>query len=123
MLPVQSLTCKSIYSTLVDRIRAEPTSIKYIKSHLSYQEDINWKDVFTICRKTTVWSKMRNFQYKTLFNILFLNNKLFKMTLCSLYKRENETPLHLFSMPNNQTALEEFTRVDEPMFYSSRFNN
>ena len=128
VLPVQSLTCKSIYSALADRIRAVPTSLTYFKGHLNIQEDINWKDIFTLPRKTMVESKMQNFQYQILNSIFFLNNKLLKTKLavsplCSICKEANETPLHLyFPMSSNRTVLEEFTRVVQPMFYSSGFN-
>ena len=101
LLSVQSLTCNSIYSTLVDRIRTEPTSIRYFKSHLNIQVDLNWKDVFTLPRKTRLGLRCETSNTKFQIAIIFLNSKLLKMRLVnspcySLCKEENETPLHIF---------------------------
>ena len=55
-----------------------------------------------IPQMVTSESSLRIFQYKTLNNILFLNNRLFKFrqvqsSLYSLCKHGNETTKHLFS--------------------------
>ena len=53
-----------------------------------------------IPQMVTVESKLRIFQYKVLNNILYLNDRLYKMgivqtPLCSLCKQEKETVIHL----------------------------
>ena len=53
-----------------------------------------------IPRMVTVESMLRIFQYKVLNNILYLNDRLYKMEivqtpLCSLCKQEKETVIHL----------------------------
>ena len=55
-----------------------------------------------IPRMAAVESKLKIFQYKVLNNILYLNDRLYKIgvvqaPLCSLCKQEKETGTHLFS--------------------------
>ena len=63
--------------------------------------NIDWKKVYMIPRKCTINSHTRIFQYKILNNILYLNDRLFKMNLvesemCSFCKGKKETVEHLF---------------------------
>ena len=78
-----------MYSEFWQNLKSQPTSAKYFEKKLQPQDNINWNRVFLLSRKVTIESKMRIFQFKILSNILFLNAKLFKMTiinspLCSL---------------------------------------
>ena len=67
-----------------------------------FQElNIEWCLVYTLLRIVTIDTSTRIFQYKILNNILYLNNRLYKMTiaaspLCSLCGNDTETILHLF---------------------------
>ena len=52
---------------------------------------------------TTIDTKLREFQYKILKNVLFLNKRLFTFaksntTLCSFCHLEDETVIHLFAL-------------------------
>ena len=63
--------------------------------------NIKWCLVYTLLRIVTIDTSTRIFQYKILNNILYLNNRLYKMTiaaspLCSLCGNDTETILHLF---------------------------
>ena len=57
--------------------------------------------VSTLGRKTTVGNYSRTFHFKCMHNILYLNDKLFKINLitsnaCSYCNEQNETIIHLF---------------------------
>ena len=60
----------------------------------------NWNDIYSLPFIVTIETKIREFQYKVLNNIVFTNEKMFKfkMTdspLCSFCKREVESLQHL----------------------------
>ena len=64
------------------------------------------KKIYILPRITTINTYLYSFQYKILNNILFLNKKLFvfgmkNTPLCSSCKKEEETPLHIFSECNS----------------------
>ena len=63
--------------------------------------NIEWSLVYTLPRKVTIDISTFIFQYKILNNILYLNNRLYKMTiaecpLSSLCGNDTETILHFF---------------------------
>ena len=60
-----------------------------------------WKHIYTLPRITTIDSKLRCFQYKILYNILYLNQKLIlfrkhNTSLCSFCNLEDETVFQIF---------------------------
>ena len=63
---------------------------------------INWKKVYSLPFRTTLDSKLREFQYKVLNNIVFTNDKLFRFGLsqspnCTFCNEEPESLEHLLS--------------------------
>ena len=60
-------------------------------------QDVNWQTVYMLPRFCTIDSHTRIFQYKTLNNILYLNNKMNTVNSepCSLCEAEPETIIHL----------------------------
>lgn len=57
---------------------------------------INWKKVYSLPFRTTLDSKLREFQYKSLNNIVFANDKLFRVGLayspnCTFCSEEPES--------------------------------
>ena len=61
---------------------------------------INWKKVYSLPFRTTLDSKLREFQYKILNNIVFTNDKLFRFGLshspnCTFCSEEPESLEHL----------------------------
>ena len=79
---------------------AAPTSQKYFESNIR-DLSLQWKHIYTLPRITTIDSKLRYFQYKSLHNTLYLNQKLFPFRkhnnpLCSFCNLEDETVIHLF---------------------------
>ena len=68
---------------------------------LLQEPNIEWNLVYILPRKVTIDICTRIFQCKILNNILYLNNRLYKMTiaespLCSLCGNDTETILHFF---------------------------
>ena len=58
-------------------------------------------EIYLLPPRVTYNTYLRRFQYKTLNNILYLNNKLYtpnlsNSPLCSFCKHENDTILHIF---------------------------
>ena len=100
LLPLEKLTSKQIYGILIHQIRKAATSQRKICEILNTSID-KWDDIYTIARRVSVDNYTRMFHYKCAQNILYLNNKLFKMNLaesnkCSLCKTEKESIKHLF---------------------------
>ena len=59
------------------------------------------KEYYGIPFNTTIYTKLRSFQFKVIHNILYTNEKLHKIgysdtALCTFCKKETETLLHLF---------------------------
>ena len=76
----------------------KPTSVTYFEKRYG---NLPWKDIFVLPRLAAHDTKMRNFQYKILNNVLYLNKKLFQFglvdsSLCPFCKRNEETIVHLF---------------------------
>ena len=60
-----------------------------------------WKDVYILCGVVTIITRLHVFQYKVLYNTLYLSKhfcifKLIDAKLCSFCHRENETIINLF---------------------------
>ena len=77
-----------------------PTSQKYFES-MFRDLTLQWKQIYTLPRITTIDSKLRCFQYKILHNTLYLNEQLFSFrkhnaSLFSFCNLEDETVIHLF---------------------------
>ena len=93
------LSAKFVYKKLISNCFVHPTSQAHLLRKLNLQ-DVNWQTVYMLPRCCTIDSHTRIFQYKILNNILFLNNRLFKMNivnseLCSFCEAEPETIIHL----------------------------
>ena len=89
-----------MYNKLIQPIKRNPTAQRIMEALLQ-EPNIEWSLVYTIPRKVTIDTSTRIFQYKILNNILYLNNRLYKMTiaespLCSLCGNDTETIWHLF---------------------------
>ena len=73
-----NLSVKQVYRALVKPLINPPTAQKSLEQYLGKSE-INWEEVYLTPLKITIESQLRVFQYKILNNILYLNNRLFKM--------------------------------------------
>ena len=93
------LSAKFVYKKLISNCFVHSTSQAHLLRKLNLQ-DVNWQTVYMLPRYCTIDSHTIIFQYKILNNILFLNNRLFKMNivnseLCSFCEAEPETIIHL----------------------------
>ena len=100
ILPINKLSSKKNYQIFIDGKSSLPTSQKYF-SELFDNPSLPWKKIYGLPMKVTIDAYTRNFQYKCLNNILYLNAVLFKMKLsdthsCSYCKLHDETISHLF---------------------------
>ena len=93
------LSAKFVYKKLISNCFVHPTSQLHLLKKLNLQ-DVNWQTVYMLPRFCTIDSHTRILQYKILNNILYLNNRLFKMNifnseLCWFCEAEPETVIHL----------------------------
>ena len=92
-------TSKLLYKKFKSKKQTPPTAQKKLKN--KYPElAVEWTKIYSLPFVVTIETKLREFQYKLLNNILFTNEKLFKfkMTespLCNFCKKEVESLEHL----------------------------
>ena len=99
-----------IYETCISKVFKPPTSRRYFECIFGVMEEEEWRNIYTLTAKVTVFTSLRVFQYKILNNILYLNARLFKMhvvdsVLCSLCNCAEESVLHLFLKCRISSAL------------------
>ena len=100
ILTLDKLKAKEIYSILISSIKNKPTSQSYSENSFpNYTFD--WKQIYLSPQIITANSYQRDFQYKILHNILYLNKKLYVFgktdsPLCSICHSNDETVTHLF---------------------------
>ena len=99
--PISDVTSKQIYDSFLCKKQVPPTAQQ--KYQDKYPDTIiNWKKVYSLPFRTTLDSKLREFQYKILNNIVFTNDKLFRFGLsqspnCTFCNEEPESLEHLLS--------------------------
>ena len=98
-LPISDVTSKQIYDSVLCKKQIPPTAQQKITDKYS-DTVINWKKVNSLPFRTTLDSKLREFQYKILNNIVFTNDKLFRFGLshssnCTFCNEEPESLEHL----------------------------
>ena len=100
VIVLDKLTAREIYSVLLLSSGNTPTSQKYF-GKVFPNVNFDWKKIYVLPRVVTINSFQRNFQYKILHNILYLNKMLFtfgktKTPLCSFCHSCDETIKHIF---------------------------
>ena len=100
VIVLDKITVREIYSVLLLSSGNTPTSQKYF-GKVFPNENFDWKKIYILPRVVTINSFQRNFQYKILHNILYLNKMLFtfgkiKTPLCSFCHSYDETIKHIF---------------------------
>ena len=97
---LSKISSKLLYNAFKSKKQIPPTAqIKFQEKFPQLQAD--WKEIYSFPFTVSIESKIREFQYKILNNIVFTNEKLFrlKMTdspLCAFCNRETESVEHLF---------------------------
>ena len=100
-IPIENLTSKLIYGMLIHKIKEKSSSELTIQNKINDQ-NINWPYIYNFAWQTSIDSYSRTFQFKCMHNILFLNERLFKLNhsdtpLCSYCNTSPENMIHLFS--------------------------
>ena len=99
---LEKLFSKSLYQIFVSKISCKPTAMKkYDKAFNTDTSHLDWEKIYLLPFKTTLHTKLREFQYKILNRILYTNDMLFKFKkvdspLCYFCGKELETLEHLF---------------------------
>ena len=96
---MNKLNSTTLYEILTDANKIKPTSQTYFEN-LFPNFKPNWKSIYLLPRRLTLDTNLRMFHYKSLNNVLYLNNMLFRFRkvdslLCPYCNEEGETPLHL----------------------------
>ena len=104
ILILEKLTSKELYQILISS-RTNKFTFKYFETKFT-ANSLDWTKIFILPSLTTYNTYLRSFQYKILYNILFLNKKLYlseitKSPLCSYCNTNDETPIHLFCECNS----------------------
>ena len=98
----QNLQSKSLYESFVFKISSTPTAQKkYNEAFNTHTSQLDWEKIYLLPFKTTLDTKLREFQYKILNRILYTNEMLFRFKkvdspLCDFCENELETVEHLF---------------------------
>ena len=97
---VESLNSRCINCILIKHISDSPTAKEKLES--KYKDKIEWNEICKILIKTSIYTKLREFQYKIIHNYLPVNHNLFKWKVsdsnrCSYCFNESETIEHLFT--------------------------
>ena len=100
LIPILDASSKHIYWSFLAKKQTTPTakeklSVKY--HHLT----IDWKRVYLLSFRTTLETKLREFDFKILNRIVFTNEKLFRFDMaesdkCAFCQTEVESTEHLF---------------------------
>ena len=94
------LKSKTVYKKMVQRIIIPPSSENFFKENFDVLNE-DFERIYSIPFKATIYTKLRAFQFKINHNILYTNEKLYRIKisespLCSLCDDETETLTHLF---------------------------
>ena len=94
------LDAKTFYSIQISKIFKPPTSQATLTNSLN--QELEWSNIYLLARKVTLDTYTRVFHYKTLNNILYLNQQLHKIgksstDKCSFCHSSVENIQHLFS--------------------------
>ena len=75
----RSLQSKSLYESLVSKISTTPTAQrKYNDFFNTHTSQLDWEKIYLLPFKTTLDTKLREFQYKLLNRILYTKKMLFR---------------------------------------------
>ena len=110
LIPLENLNSKQIYDIILRNANHTPTAQKTLQRKFPNLDPIKWKLIYMLHRKVTKQAYARNFQYKILNNILYLNNRLALFGKsptknCSFCNNSEETAEHLFVECSHSKAL------------------
>ena len=97
---LEDTATKSIYRKKIKKIKQSATSEIYF-NELFHISTYRMKYFYELPFRTTIYTKLRSFQFKVIHNILYTNEKLHKIgysdtSSCTFCKKNTQTLLHLF---------------------------
>ena len=97
---LSEVSSKKLYEAFRNKKQVPPTAQTKLKEKFPHFS-VDWKEIYLLPFTVTIETKIREFQYKILNNIVFTNQKLFKLKMiesprCTFCKRETESLEHLF---------------------------
>ena len=104
---MEKLTSKELYSILISKVISKKSSIL---TSQQYFNSLFPDSIYLLPRKISTSTNFRTFQYKILYNVLYLNKMLFRFRkspspLCSFYKLHDKTLIHFFGSCNQVISL------------------
>ena len=112
MISIENVTSKIVYGMLIHKIEEKSSSEVTIQKKFN-NSPIDWPSVYHLAWNITIDSYSRAFQFKCLHNILFLNERLFRLKhvascLCSFCKTSPETIIHILQIVRLQKCYGDF---------------
>ena len=101
LIPILDASSKHIYRSFLAKKQTTPTAKDREKLSAKYHRlTIDWKRVYLLSFRTTLETKLREFQFKILNRIVFTNEKLFRFDMaesdkCAFCQTEVESIEHL----------------------------
>ena len=101
LIPILDASSKHIYRSFLAKKQTTPTAKNREKLSAKYHRlTIDWKRVYLLSFRTTLETKLREFQFKMLNRIVFTNEKLFRFDMaesdkCAFCQTEVEFMEHL----------------------------
>ena len=101
LIPILEASSKHIYRSFLTKKQTTPIAKDREKLSAKYHHlTIDWKRVYLLSCRTTLETKLREFQFKILNRIVFTNEKLFRFDMaesdkCALCQTEVESIEHL----------------------------
>ena len=101
LIPILDASSKHIYRSFLPKKQTTPTAKDREKLSAKYHRlTIDWKRVYLLSFRTTLETKLREFQFKILNRIVFTNEKLFCFGMaesdkCAFCQTEVESIEHL----------------------------
>ena len=82
LIPILDASSKHIYRSFLAKKQTTPTAKDREKLSAKYHRlSIDWKRVYLLSFRTTLETKLREFQFKILNRIVFTNEKLFRFDM------------------------------------------
>ena len=101
LVPILDASSKHIYRSFLAKKQTTPTAKDREKLYAKFHRlTIDWKRVYLLSFRTTLETKLREFQFKILNRIVFTNEKLFRFDMaesdkCAFCQTEVESIEHL----------------------------
>ena len=98
---ISKVKSRYIYKKLLSKKATKPTAVsRYEKLYNTETFKLDWKKIFLIPYKTTLYTKLREFQFKILNKILYANDLSYKIgkvksPLCDFCQTDSETTENL----------------------------